>query len=494
MGSKGINKIMGSLRARLQNMIESIEKMGADLEGDILMGEWEVRIEMANTWYGKVLNIKLEGLEHLSDGASTKDARDELDKLVGIFEDRYIEIKGRVKEIISQRQRSAQTTTLPIINLPKFAGEPRKFKAFKNLFLSIMESSGSSEKMRIYYLKGCLREQALASISHLGDSASDYRRAWQILNQRYESNRLIATDLLNELLTFPPLSSDKPEELDRFLSSFAEISTSILDLPIENKIEFLLFHIASRVLDNETRKQFARKFPSVEFPSIISLIEFVREQSRIAIDLANNTATETIRSPSPLRRVQNNELSQQSPKSRAIRQSFAVRYECRWCRQEGHSIYQCRDFKALTPVARRKEILKLGLCLNCFGKGHTAMNCPSREKCHICGRDHHTLLHLKIEGTQGRPNSPNSGRSPPPFKNSPSPTRRYKPRGVPQRYSEMSSARDRVSTVFNREHNSHQQVTPQSPRSDNHKKHYDSSRSQSPDYYRRESLSPGREN
>ncbi|MGR0295381.1 DUF1759 domain-containing protein, partial [Klebsiella pneumoniae] len=143
-------------------------------------------------------------------------------------------------------------------------GEPRKYKAFKNLFNSIMESSRSSEILRIYYLKGCLKEQALASISHLGDSVTDYHRAWEILNQRYESNRLIATDLLNELLTFTPLSSDRPEELDRFLSSFAEVSTSLLHLPIENKTEFLLFHIASRVLDTETRKQFARKFPKVE--------------------------------------------------------------------------------------------------------------------------------------------------------------------------------------------------------------------------------------
>ncbi|MGR0317713.1 DUF1759 domain-containing protein, partial [Klebsiella pneumoniae] len=72
--------------------------------------------------------------------------------------------------------------------------------------------------LRIYYLKGCLKEQALASISHLGDSVTDYHRAWEILNQRYESNRLVATDILNELLTFTPWSSDRPEELDRFLS------------------------------------------------------------------------------------------------------------------------------------------------------------------------------------------------------------------------------------------------------------------------------------
>ncbi|MGR0202243.1 hypothetical protein, partial [Klebsiella pneumoniae] len=112
----------------------------------------------------------------------------------------------------------------------------------------------------------------------------------------------VATDLLNELLTFTPLSSDRPEELDRFLSSFAEVSTSLLHLPIENKTEFLLFHIASRVLDTETRKQFARKFPNVEFPSINRLIEFVREQRRIAIDLTGNKVTMVSRSPSPVRR------------------------------------------------------------------------------------------------------------------------------------------------------------------------------------------------
>ncbi|MGR0227427.1 DUF1759 domain-containing protein [Klebsiella pneumoniae] len=47
--------------------------------------------------------------------------------------------------------------------MPQFSGEPRKYKAFKNLFNSIMESSSSSEILRIYYLKGCLKEQALRS-------------------------------------------------------------------------------------------------------------------------------------------------------------------------------------------------------------------------------------------------------------------------------------------------------------------------------------------
>ena len=53
--------------------------------------------------------------------------------------------------------------------------------------------------------------------------------------------------------------------------------------------------------------------------------------------------------------------------------------------------------KAMTPGERKGFVRQAGLCDNCFGRGHIAINCGSKMKCQVngCGWKHHTMLHLQ---------------------------------------------------------------------------------------------------
>ena len=66
--------------------------------------------------------------------------------------------------------------------------------------------------------------------------------------------------------------------------------------------------------------------------------------------------------------------------------------------------------KAMTPGERKSFVRQAGLCDNCFGSGHVALNCGSKMKCQVngCGWKHHTMLHLQKKNNDGNtpPNKP----------------------------------------------------------------------------------------
>lgn len=44
---------------------------------------------------------------------------------------------------------------------------------------------------------------------------------------------------------------------------------------------------------------------------------------------------------------------------------------------------------------RRREVRRLGYCLNCLARSHKSWECTSEVACRECGGEHHTLLHIE---------------------------------------------------------------------------------------------------
>ena len=57
----------------------------------------------------------------------------------------------------------------------------------------------------------------------------------------------------------------------------------------------------------------------------------------------------------------------------------------------------------MTPGERKSFVRQAGLCDNCFGRGHIAINCGCKMKCQVngCGWKHHTMLHLQKKNHDG---------------------------------------------------------------------------------------------
>ncbi|XP_037942391.1 uncharacterized protein LOC119675274 [Teleopsis dalmanni] len=54
----------------------------------------------------------------------------------------------------------------------------------------------------------------------------------------------------------------------------------------------------------------------------------------------------------------------------------------------------------MTPLIRFNTVKRLNLCLNCLSEGHTVSKCSSKNRCKICKKSHHTLLHKANENSE----------------------------------------------------------------------------------------------
>lgn len=67
--------------------------------------------------------------------------------------------------------------------------------------------------------------------------------------------------------------------------------------------------------------------------------------------------------------------------------------KCRVCKAR-HFLKSCPAFQRMTVMERREVIKDKGFCFNCLCTAHTRNFCPSRKKCLVCERNHHTMIHL----------------------------------------------------------------------------------------------------
>ncbi|XP_075149447.1 uncharacterized protein LOC142233854 [Haematobia irritans] len=68
------------------------------------------------------------------------------------------------------------------------------------------------------------------------------------------------------------------------------------------------------------------------------------------------------------------------------------RGRCQLC-QQNHLFKRCPEFRWMLPEERREAAKKSQVCLNCFTDWHKRAECTSENRCSVCGRRHHTMIH-----------------------------------------------------------------------------------------------------
>ncbi|XP_049316828.1 uncharacterized protein LOC125779513 [Bactrocera dorsalis] len=81
------------------------------------------------------------------------------------------------------------------------------------------------------------------------------------------------------------------------------------------------------------------------------------------------------------------------------------RVRCTLCRRP-HRLSHCGIFKGMPPMQRPQVAQAHGYCLNCLATFHATQESPSHNRCQICVRAHHTLLHRTTRRDSGRPPAP----------------------------------------------------------------------------------------
>lgn len=75
--------------------------------------------------------------------------------------------------------------------------------------------------------------------------------------------------------------------------------------------------------------------------------------------------------------------------------------QCPLC-EHPHPLAKCYKFKDMQPHQRKEFLTQKRRCYLCFQERHNANNCRMGYKCAACGGGHHTMLHERKGGGEGR--------------------------------------------------------------------------------------------
>jgi len=173
---------------------------------------------------------------------------------------------------------------LPKIQIPSFDGDILLWITFRDTFkLLVHNNKELSNIEKFHYLLSAVTGSASAVIRSVPLSDSNYEVAWNILEGRFDNQRVIINAHMDKLFNFPPLKSASLEDMKTFLDNFKENIDALKSFDIPNKEGFILFYIAFRLLDSSTKCQFESQHTQNILPVIDDLLKFV--QIRCSEDL-----------------------------------------------------------------------------------------------------------------------------------------------------------------------------------------------------------------
>lgn len=370
---------------------------------------------------------KFEGIcDQLNLLNSKVDEGDQVDtlKTTKSFEEIFFRAKAHEALIMSELKASSSGSTtsetqahtpkvnLPVINIPNFTGNIADFPSWKSLYDELVhKSSHLSNIQKFSYLRSYLKGSALQCVETISFSEENYPLAYKSLLDRYAKKRTLASTLMNKLLEFKPLASDSVEGLRAFLDGFHVVVESIKSLCISNLDEFILVHLALKVLDSKTALEFEKEMASKEFPSFTDLVHFVLAKSNILEQTAESSCT--IGSTSVKPRFQRVETKSRvlvgtvsSPDNQSkTRYNKVSNTKCHLCASGPHKLSLCPKFLKSDTSKRYTIVKELKLCFSCLSSSHLTSDCTSVYRCRTCGSSrHHSMLHNRSSNVSSEVN------------------------------------------------------------------------------------------
>ncbi|XP_050065027.1 uncharacterized protein LOC126553956 [Aphis gossypii] len=282
-------------------------------------------------------------------------------------------------------QMALAPARLPEIPLPYFDGECQHWPAFRDRFQSLVASDPTiSNTHKFYYLIGCLQADPQEVIKGFTVANDSFTLAWDALVERYDKPRMLASSIMNELISAPVAASETQASLQSFLSMFDDNLAILESLQIPNLASFMLFSLAARCLPTSSRRLF-ESGNTEEYPSVQSVIKFVKARQQV---LENAEIQAPGRSSQPIR--PNSQGPRRSSQASCVSTTRISALKCRLC-SGAHRLADCLTFKAASVDERYNTVCTYRLCMVCLGEGHMSFKCP--ESCSICKRRHHALLH-----------------------------------------------------------------------------------------------------
>nr|CAB3263162.1 uncharacterized protein LOC104265735 [Phallusia mammillata] len=299
---------------------------------------------------------------------------------------------------------------LPRPQLLYFDGDPLMYTRFMISFDENIGRRVDSDSVKLNYLIQYCRKEAHAMIAFcIGlDSPEGYRRARELLLERYGRPIIIARAYVDKLSHWPYLKSDDTDGLIELAQALEECLVTLTHLGYFadiNNFENML-NIIKRLpfaLQSQWRRHAAKIERNGEEPRFCHLVEFVKKEAYIGTTMFGrvlgprkdrDTQKRRSKSPTTRTRASTHATSVAPGNERKAEPRSPQKQGCPLC-SKSHDLGNCDVFKRKTFVERRKFLRQVRLCDNCFVKGHIARTCSLPNSCTIggCRGKHHNLLH-----------------------------------------------------------------------------------------------------
>lgn len=322
----------------------------------------------------------------------------------GIYEEveeLYVDYKSMLKDNLahlktysSKRHIEFNNVRLPEITIPTFSGNYLDWKPFRELFLGLVHKNKLLDAtQKLYYLKSHLTGEAAELLRNVAVTAENYMSCWNKLEAMYNNQRYLANNILNRLLNQKCLASESAKDIKQLVNTTNDCLDALTNLGVDvSSWDILIVNIVSKKLDKNTRKAWELNIssePTDELPTYEQFKQFLTGRYRCLENLDCNTDTEKDTKSSQPCQIQSFHVYSGCNKTPKVN-------SCLYCKS-AHKIVHCTKFMKECNNYRRQFARDNGLCFICLYNNHTAKACKMHFRCHICNKQHHTLLHPSSE-------------------------------------------------------------------------------------------------
>ena len=272
---------------------------------------------------------------------------------------------------------------LPRINIAPFDGSPDKWLEFKDIFTSLIHDDARIPNIqKFFHLKGVLKGEASNVLQSITMTNENYNAAFQTLIDRYDNYDLIKQGHVKAIFELPNITRESASSLRNLIDSISKNLRCLESLkePVQ-QWDTLLIYIVTSKLDSITRKEWEIKKKQLKAVNFKELTEFIKSRWEIleSINISRISHDKEIKPISKFK------LQSHFSGSSTV--------SCVICSQS-HMIYDCPQFRSMSPRQRRVVTSQNKMCFNCLKWGHFSKNCRLSTRCKKCNGRHSTFLHI----------------------------------------------------------------------------------------------------
>lgn len=274
------------------------------------------------------------------------------------------------------------------IKIPTFDGKKENWVLFRDQFLSLIHTNNQlSDALKMHQLYTHLSDNALRAIKGITPAGSNYHRAWNVLNERFNNNTMLINHHFKRFFNLPILTRDEPSKLTMLVDGTNELINSLpgLNEPMKNWDSMLSFCIFNK-LDKTTQESWKNHVRYRDQPSLTEFLEFIDSRAQ-----SSETANSSLLLPGSSKPTPKPDFKKQQK-----RNVFHITVNrCVVC-SESHPLFRCSKFRSL-PVSKRIQRAKdAKVCLKCLTIHKPAEECKF-DKCPVCSKPHNRLLCFEDE-------------------------------------------------------------------------------------------------